>query len=59
VDPDFEMLSHVNAGDVDLPVYFIVDGFSGRSGNFVLVWEINLIGISPSPPPLLSSNENA
>jgi hypothetical protein len=43
-DPDEGMLLHVNDGDEDLPVYFIVDGYNGGSGNFVLAWEIR-------PPP--------
>jgi hypothetical protein len=36
-DPDTATLSFTNAGDANVPVYFIVDAYSG-SGDFVVAW---------------------
>ena len=49
-DPDTAVLSFTNAGEANVPVYFIVDAHSSSGrGNFVLAWmATSLNAVSPS-----------
>jgi hypothetical protein len=41
-DPDTATLSFTNAGDANVPVYFLVDAYSG-GGDFVIAWTIDVL----------------
>ena len=51
-DPDDKVLSYTNAGELDVPVYFTVDGHgSSEAGDFSLAWAISdAPGTPPFPP---------
>jgi hypothetical protein len=43
-DPDETELSFTNAGDANVPVYFLVDAFSSSGvGDFVLAWSGDIV----------------
>jgi hypothetical protein len=51
-DPDEKVLTHTNDGEVEVPVYFVVDTHSSSdAGDFVLAWKIGFGGAPPPPPP--------
>jgi hypothetical protein len=44
-DPDTATLSFTNAGNANVPVYFLVDAYSGSGGgDFLLAWKIGILG---------------
>ena len=56
-DPDEKVLTHTNDGEVEVPVYFVVDTHSSSdAGDFVLAWTI---GIAGGSSPTTSNRPNS
>jgi hypothetical protein len=52
--PDEKVLKYANNGNVNVPVYFIVDGYdSSNVGDYILAWSIDVPGMHAPPPPSL------
>jgi hypothetical protein len=54
-DPDEEELSFTNAGDANVPAYFLVDACCIGGGDFVVAWTISILGASCDASELLTN----